>query len=41
MFTASLLKYFKKWQPSWQFGLLFCLRPIGLAAAWLVDKIKK
>ena len=41
MFTESLLKYFKKWQPGWQSRLLFCLRPIGLVAAWLVDKIKK
>ncbi len=40
MFTESLLKYFKKWQPSWQYGLLFCLRPIGLAGAWLAQFFK-
>ncbi len=44
MFTQSMLKYFKKWHPKWQYFILLSLRPIGLGITFLFDqflKIKK
>lgn len=33
MVTTSMLKYFRKWEPWWQYALLWCLRLPVLAAA--------
>ncbi len=37
-FTASMVKYFEKWEPrhAWMFR---ALRPLALAAAWIAEKI--
>ncbi len=37
IFTASMIRYFRKWQPNWQTLLLILARPFGLVAAWLAD----
>lgn len=37
IFTHSMVRYFKKWHPWWQTGLLMLARPLGLLAAWLMD----
>jgi hypothetical protein len=37
-FTASMVKYFKKWQPWWQWSLLALTRPLILSLAWLAEK---
>lgn len=37
-FRDSMLKYFKKWQPSWQCWLLRSAWPIGLFITWLGEK---
>jgi len=34
-FRDSMLKYFKKWQPGWQYWILRLAWPLGLAIAWL------
>ncbi len=39
IFTGSMLKYFRKWHPAWQWVILVVLRPIGLVIMWLVDAI--
>ncbi|MDP3771377.1 MAG: glycosyltransferase, partial [bacterium] len=33
IFTASMLRYFRKWHPRWQWALLALARPLGLLAA--------
>ena len=38
-FRDSMLKYFKKWQPGWQYELLRLAWPIGLLIAWLGEKL--
>lgn len=35
----SLVKYFRKWHPGWQAGLLWVLQPKSLALAWLAGVI--
>jgi GT2 family glycosyltransferase len=37
MFTDSMIKYFKKWEPAWQWMLLAALRPLGLGLVWLAQ----
>ncbi|MFA6429860.1 MAG: glycosyltransferase family 2 protein [Patescibacteria group bacterium] len=37
IFTKSMLNYFRKWHPRWQWWVLACARPIGLAAACVAD----
>ena len=37
IFTASMIRYFRKWKPWWQTALLMSVRPFGLLAAWLAD----
>jgi hypothetical protein len=39
MFTESMLKYFKKWQPRWQYWFLWLLRPVGLGMALIADHL--
>ncbi len=39
-FRDSMLKYFKKWQPVWQYYLLKVIWPIGLLLAWGGEKMK-
>jgi len=39
-FRDSQLKYFKKWQPVWQYWLLKLTWPVGLLITWLGDKLK-
>ncbi|MDP3244582.1 MAG: glycosyltransferase family 2 protein [bacterium] len=39
MFTQSMLKYFAKWQPKWQYWLLWLLRPVGLGVALVTEII--
>ncbi len=39
-FRDSMLKYFKKWQPSWQYCILKLAWPVGLAIAWLGEKLE-
>jgi len=41
MFTESMLKYFKKWNPWYQYLLLLILRPIGLVLAYVHEKVRK
>ncbi len=40
IFTASMVRYFKKWKPWWQTSLLIAARPFGLLAALMMD-VKK
>lgn len=40
-FTRSMHTYFKKWGPWYAAPLVAITRPIGLAMAWLVEKIKR
>ena len=38
-FRDSMLKYFKKWQPAWQYRFLESVWPIGLLIALVLEKI--
>ncbi len=38
-FKDSMLKYFKKWHPIWQYYILKLAWPIGLVMAWLGEKV--
>lgn len=38
-FTKSMLTYFKKWEPVYVWIWIALARPIGIAMAWLVEKI--
>ena len=40
MFTRSMVYYFKKHAPAWQYGLLWVMRPATLAVVWLGDKVR-
>lgn len=40
-FTRSMLQYFQKWEPAWQYWLLWLCRPVGLLLAWLNDRVNK
>lgn len=37
IFTASMVRYFKKWQPAWQTAIIMAARPFGICMAWLAD----
>jgi GT2 family glycosyltransferase len=37
IFTASMLRYFRKWHPGWRAWLIMLLRPIGLLGALCAD----
>lgn len=37
-FRDSMLKYFKKWHPAWQYQLLKLVWPIGMFITWLGEK---
>lgn len=39
MMTRSLLYYFKKHHPWWQYRVLWAVRPFALAAVWVGDKL--
>jgi len=39
-FTASMIKYFQKWEPWYCWITLFLLRPFIIVFAWLNEKIK-
>lgn len=39
IFTASTLRYFRKWYPAWQWIVLACIRPIGLLLAAGADGV--
>lgn len=39
-FTKSMLQYFQKWEPKWQYYLLVVIRPFGLFMALVDDKIR-
>lgn len=39
-FRDSMLKYFKKWQPGWQYWILRLAWPLGLMVVRLWDKLK-
>jgi GT2 family glycosyltransferase len=37
-FRDSMLKYFKKWRPAWEFWILCAAWPIGMSIAWISEK---
>lgn len=41
MFTKSMLTYFKKWHPWYEVAVIGTLRPVGIAMAWVYDRVKK
>ncbi len=41
IFSASMIRYFKKWHPWWQSILLILARPIGLVLSFAADVVKK
>ncbi|MBI4133366.1 glycosyltransferase family 2 protein [Candidatus Uhrbacteria bacterium] len=40
MLTRSMLYYFKKHAPTWQWFVLWCVRPIALGAVWAADRLR-
>lgn len=40
-FTKSMLQYFQKWTPTYTWIWIAIFRPIGIAMAWVNDKINK
>ncbi len=40
MLTRSMIYYFKKHAPAWQWFALFCLRPFALAFVWVADRLR-
>jgi hypothetical protein len=40
MFRESMLKYFKKWQPVWQYAILYLAWPVGMAMAFIFTALK-
>jgi len=40
-FTASMVKYFRKWHPAWQWMIVAALRPVAIALVWMESKIKQ
>lgn len=38
-FRDSMLKYFKKWQPGYEYWILRLAWPVGLLIVWLMDKL--
>ena len=39
-FTESMVKYFKKWHPTWQWAIVTGLRPIAIGLVWIDTKLK-
>jgi len=39
-FTKSMLQYFKKWEPWYKWMWIASARPIGIAMAWMNDKVR-
>jgi len=39
-FRDSMLKYFKKWHPIWQYVIVYAFWPIGLIIAWTIESLK-
>lgn len=39
-FTKSMLQYFQKWTPTYTWIWIALFRPVGIAMAWVNDKIK-
>lgn len=37
IFSASMLRYFRKWKPWWQYAVLALVRPFALLVAWGAD----
>lgn len=40
-FTASMVKYFKKWEPWYKWMPIAALRPVGIFLVWLPNVVKK
>jgi len=40
-FTASMVKYFRKWEPWYKWVPIALLRPVGIALAWVHDVFLK
>lgn len=40
-FTASMAKYFQKWEPWYKWMVILILRPVAIGLVWLETKIKK
>lgn len=40
MFTESMLKYFRKHRPAWEWATLAVVRPAVLGVAWMHDKVR-
>lgn len=38
-FTKSMLTYFQKWEPWYKWMWIAIVRPLGIAMAWLADKV--
>lgn len=38
-FRDSMLKYFKKWHPAWQYWILRLVWPIGIFIAWVGERL--
>ncbi len=40
-FTKSMLQYFQKWEPWYKWIWIAAFRPVGIAMAWVNDKLNK
>jgi len=40
MFTRSMVYYFKKHAPAWEYCIVWALRPLTLGLVWVRDKIR-
>lgn len=40
MFRASMLSYFKKWKPLWQYAILWLAWPVGIAMTYVFTVLK-
>ncbi|MFA6547712.1 MAG: glycosyltransferase family 2 protein [Candidatus Magasanikbacteria bacterium] len=40
-FTKSMLQYFQKWEPWYKWMWIAIFRPVGIALAWINDKLSK
>jgi GT2 family glycosyltransferase len=40
MFRASMLSYFKKWKPFWQYAILWLVWPIGIVMTYVFTALK-
>ncbi len=39
-FRDSMLKYFKKWHPAWEYSVLRMAWPVGMFLAWIGERVK-